>query len=216
MENDYLTIKQDGINEIDIKKSQFICSIARVETEEEAISFINQVKDEHKKATHNCHAYVLGLDDSIQRASDNGEPSGTAGVPILEAIKNIGVHNVAAVVTRYFGGIKLGAGGLIRAYSNATTQAIEHVGVVKKVLQTEITISVDYKSFDSLNYQLEENNENIIDTIYTDKVSIVVAVDNDRIDSFKASVVELLNGRVEMTDGAEKYFEIDFDPYKKD
>lgn len=216
MEKDYLTIKENGVNEIDIKKSQFICSIARVSNEGEAMAFVNSVKEEHKKATHNCHAYVIGQDDSIQRASDNGEPSGTAGVPILEALKNIGVHNTAAVVTRYFGGIKLGAGGLIRAYSNATTKAIEHVGIVKKILQTEITIDVAYNLFDQLNYHLEENGINIIDTQYTDKVSVIVAIDNPKVEEFKQKVIDLLNGRVEMHDGDEKYFEVDYDPYKKE
>lgn len=214
LKSDYLTIKNSGTNEIDIKKSQFICSIARVSNEEEAVNFVNKIKEEHKKATHNCHAYVIGANDDIQRASDNGEPSGTAGVPILEAIKSIGIHNTAAVVTRYFGGIKLGAGGLIRAYSNATTKAIEHVGVVKEILQTEITITVDYKLFDQLNYHLNENHINIIDTQYTDKVAVIVSIDNPKVEDFKASIIELLNNRVTFQDGEEKYFEIDFDPYQ--
>ncbi len=126
----------------------------------------------------------------------------------------IGIHNTVAVVTRYFGGIKLGAGGLIRAYSNATTKAIESVGVIEKVLQTEITINVDYKLFDQLQYHLNENDINIIDTQYTDKVSVIVAIDNHYIEAFKQDIVNLLNNRVSMVDGDEKYFEVDFDPYK--
>ncbi|TPR24233.1 YigZ family protein [Apilactobacillus micheneri] len=214
MQKNYLTIKTKGSNEIDIKKSRFICNIARVQNEEEANNFIESIKLENKKATHNCYAYVIGQDDHIQRASDNGEPSGTAGVPILDAIKMIGIHNTVAVVTRYFGGIKLGAGGLIRAYSNATTKAIESVGVIEKVLQTEITINVDYKLFDQLQYHLNENDINIIDTQYTDKVSVIVAIDNHYIEAFKQDIVNLLNNRVSMVDGDEKYFEVDFDPYK--
>ncbi|GAA6237796.1 YigZ family protein [Apilactobacillus micheneri] len=214
MQKNYLTIKTKGSNEIDIKKSRFICNIARVQNEEEANNFIESIKLENKKATHNCYAYVIGKDDHIQRASDNGEPSGTAGVPILDAIKMIGIHNTVAVVTRYFGGIKLGAGGLIRAYSNATTKAIESVGVIEKVLQTEITINVDYKLFDQLQYHLNENDINIIDTQYTDKVSVIVAIDNHYIENFKQDIVNLLNNRVNMVDGDEKYFEVDFNPYK--
>ncbi|TPR39258.1 YigZ family protein [Apilactobacillus micheneri] len=214
MQKNYLTIKTKGSNEIDIKKSRFICNIARVQNEEEANNFIESIKLENKKATHNCYAYVIGQDDHIQRASDNGEPSGTAGVPILDAIKMIGIHNTVAVVTRYFGGIKLGAGGLIRAYSNATTKAIESVGVIEKVLQTEITINVDYKLFDQLQYHLNENDINIIDTQYTDKVSVIVAIDNHYIENFKQDIVNLLNNRVNMVDGDEKYFEVDFNPYK--
>lgn len=214
MQKNYLTIKTKGSNEIDIKKSRFICNITRVQNEEEANTFIESIKLENKKATHNCYAYVIGQDDHIQRASDNGEPSGTAGVPILDAIKMIGIHNTVAVVTRYFGGIKLGAGGLIRAYSNATTKAIESVGVIEKVLQTEITINVDYKLFDQLQYHLNENDINIIDTQYTDKVSVIVAIDNHYIENFKQNIVNLLNNRVNMVDGDEKYFEVDFDLYK--
>ncbi|TPR12555.1 YigZ family protein [Apilactobacillus timberlakei] len=214
MQKNYLTIKTKGSNEVDIKKSRFICNIARVQNEEEANNFIESIKLENKKATHNCYAYVIGQDDHIQRASDNGEPSGTAGVPILDAIKMIGIHNTVAVVTRYFGGIKLGAGGLIRAYSNATTKAIESVGVIEKVLQTEITINVDYKLFNQLQYHLNENDINIIDTQYTDKVSVIVAVDNHYIENFKQDIVNLLNNRVNMVDGDEKYFELDFNPYK--
>ncbi|WP_105957062.1 YigZ family protein [Apilactobacillus quenuiae] len=214
MQKNYLTIKTKGTNEIDIKKSRFICNIARVQNEEEANNFIENIKLDNKKATHNCYAYVIGQDDHIQRASDNGEPSGTAGVPILDAIKMIGIHNTVAVVTRYFGGIKLGAGGLIRAYSNATTKAIESIGVIENVLQTEIKINVDYKLFDQLQYYLNENDINIIDTQYTDKVSVIVAIDNHSIEAFKKKIVNLLNNRVDMIDGDEKYFEVDFDPYK--
>ncbi|UQS85070.1 YigZ family protein [Apilactobacillus apisilvae] len=214
MKNDYLTIKKTGSNELEIKKSRFICNIARIDSEEDATKFINEVKADNKKATHNCYAYVIGQDDHVQRASDNGEPSGTAGVPILDAIKMIGIHNTVAVVTRYFGGIKLGAGGLIRAYSNATTKAIEKAGVIKKVLQTEIKLSINYALFDQLNYHLKENNVNIIDTQYTDKVTIIISIDNNEVDEFKQKVINLLNDNVTMVNGNEKYFEIDFNPYE--
>lgn len=214
MKENYLTIKGMGSHEIDIKKSQFICSINRISSEEEALAFINQIKENNKKATHNCYAYIIGSTDHIQRASDNGEPSGTAGVPILEALKKIGVHDVVAVVTRYFGGIKLGAGGLIRAYSNATTRAIENVGIVKKVLQTEIKITTNYKMLDTLNYHLKENNINIIRTDYTDKVMVVIAINNDIINDFKEKVINLLNDQVTMENGIERYFEIPFNPYQ--
>ena len=120
----YLTIHQNTEFELVIKKSRFICSLARVHSEQEAQDFITRISKENRKANHNCYAYLLGDNDQIQRESDNGEPSGTAGVPILEALQLAHVHDVCAVVTRYFGGIKLGAGGLIRAYSNVTTEAI--------------------------------------------------------------------------------------------
>ncbi len=109
-------------------------------------------KKANPKANHNCFAYLIGQNDQIQRESDDGEPSGTAGVPILEVLKRVGVHNVAAVVTRYFGGIKLGAGGLIRAYSNATSTALESVGLVNRVMQTAILTTINYANFEKLSY----------------------------------------------------------------
>lgn len=115
----YLTIHQNTEFELVIKKSRFICSLARVHSEQEAQDFITRISKENRKANHNCYAYLLGDNDQIQRESDNGEPSGTAGVPILEALQLAHVRDVCAVVTRYFGGIKLGAGGLIRAYSTS-------------------------------------------------------------------------------------------------
>ncbi|WP_439646091.1 IMPACT family protein [Secundilactobacillus silagei] len=115
-----------------LKKSRFICSVQRATTKETADVFIESVRQANPKANHNCFAYMLGEHDEIQRESDDGEPSGTAGVPILEVLKRMALHDVVAVVTRYFGGTKLGAGGLIRAYSNSTSRAIEQVGLVKK------------------------------------------------------------------------------------
>ena len=113
MSEPFLTIAKNTSNEMVIKKSRFICSIARVTSDEAAQQFINQISTENRKATHNCYAYTVGDRDQIQRESDNGEPSGTAGVPILESLQLAKLHNVVAVVTRYFGGIKLGAGGLV-------------------------------------------------------------------------------------------------------
>ncbi len=156
MDKPYLTLKQDGVIEIVIKKSQFICNIKRTETEEEARAFIDEIKTKHRKATHNCFAYTLGLNDEIQRESDNGEPSGTAGVPMLDVLKKNQVHNVCAVVTRYFGGIKLGTGGLIRAYGGAVAQALKELGIVKRVVQTELSLKVSYPLLGKLQNYLED------------------------------------------------------------
>ena len=134
----YRTIKEDNQHEVEIKKSRFICFLKRIETEEEAKAFIQQIKKEHWKANHNCSAFVLGDHHEIQRSSDDGEPSGTAGVPMLEVLKKNDLINVCAVVTRYFGGTKLGAGGLIRAYSGSVAQAIVHTGIVEGRLQQEV------------------------------------------------------------------------------
>src|SRR5699024_745979 len=118
----YYTIKQAGSHEILIQKSRFIGYVERVTTEEEAQSFIQKIKKKHHDATHNCSAYIIGDRDQIQKANDDGEPGGTAGIPMLEVLKRMSLKNCAVVVTRYFGGIKLGAGGLIRAYSTTTSE----------------------------------------------------------------------------------------------
>lgn len=214
MKKPYLTIKENGEAMIEIKKSEFICSLARTETEEEARAFIDKIKTEHRKATHNCFAYMIGLNDEIQRESDNGEPSGTAGVPILEVLKNLELHNVTAVVTRYFGGIKLGAGGLIRAYSNATSNAIEKVGVVRKVVQTELSLKVSYSAWGKLQNYLENNQVNVSDTVFMTDVTAVVYVDTPEVESFTATIVDLMNGQVEVEEDQEKYVEVPYELYK--
>lgn len=214
MKKPYLTIKENGEAMIEIKKSEFICSLARTETEEEARAFIDEIKTKHCKATHNCFAYMIGLNDEIQRESDNGEPSGTAGVPILEVLKNFELHNVTAVVTRYFGGIKLGAGGLIRAYSNATSNAIEHVGVVGKVVQTELSLKVSYSAWGKLQNYLENSQVNVSDTVFMTDVTAVVYVDTPEVESFTATIVDLMNGQVEVEEGQGKYVEVPYELYK--
>lgn len=188
--------------------------MARTETEEEARAFIDEIKTKHRKATHNCFAYMIGLNDEIQRESDNGEPSGTAGVPILEVLKNLELHNVTAVVTRYFGGIKLGAGGLIRAYSNATSNAIEHVGVVRKVVQTELSLKVSYSAWGKLQNYLENSQVNVSDTVFMTDVTAVVYVDTPEVESFTATIVDLMNGQVEVEEDQEKYVEVPYELYK--
>src|SRR5690625_1378926 len=144
MLSSYFTVKKEGSAEVMIKKSRFIGYVKRVETEEDAQAFIQSIKKKHHDATHNCSAYMVGEHDQIQKANDDGEPSGTAGIPILEVLKRQNLKNTAVVVTRYFGGIKLGAGGLIRAYSQTTAEAIKATGVVKRELMQGIAIKVDY------------------------------------------------------------------------
>ncbi|MGM0125028.1 hypothetical protein IGI37_002422 [Enterococcus sp. AZ194] len=203
----YITIKKDYQTEIEIKKSQFICSLKRIETKEQAKTFIQEVKKEHWKANHNCSAFVLGEKNAIQRSSDDGEPSGTAGVPMLEVLKKREVINVAAVVTRYFGGIKLGAGGLIRAYSGAVAQAMEEVGIVRGVRQQEVLIHISYPLLGKVQNFLELNQYVIKETLYTDVVIVVAMVDQFEIDVFKVSVTDLLNGQVSFEEGDTSYVE---------
>lgn len=210
MSKNYLTIQSNGQHELEIKKSRFICQLCRIKDEDEAMAFITDVKKNNAKANHNCFAYMLGEQDAIQRESDDGEPSGTAGVPILEVLKRNELHNLCAVVTRYFGGIKLGAGGLIRAYSNATSEAIETVGIVQLVLQTNLAITISYSNYEKLTYFLEQQAITITDTDYTDQVTVKIAVDTPELASLSTSITDLLAGQATFTVGKEQYHEVPF------
>lgn len=203
----YQTIKEDGQSEIEIKKSRFICSLKRVTSEEEARHFIQTIKKEHWKANHSCSAFVIGEKNEIQRSSDDGEPSGTAGIPMLEVLKKNELINVIAVVTRYFGGTKLGTGGLIRAYTHAVSHALDEIGIVKGSLQQEISVHIIYPQLGKLENYLDLHQLKIKETNYTDKVTVICLVTEDNVTSFKESIIELMNGQVSFTDGAVSYHE---------
>lgn len=204
----YLTIQKDGVAEIEIKKSRFICSLKRVETEDEAKLFIQRVKKEHWKATHNCSAFVVGDKSEIKRSSDDGEPSGTAGIPMLEVLVKKDLINVAAVVTRYFGGTKLGAGGLIRAYSHAVSHGIDEIGIVEGKLQQEVSLTIAYPLLGKLQNYLENNQLAIKETLFTDEVVVVCSIDEESVAAFEASIIELLSGQVQFFYGQKTYNEI--------
>ncbi|MFI3618071.1 YigZ family protein [Enterococcus avium] len=203
----YRTIKEDNQHEVEIKKSRFICFLKRIETEEEAKAFIQQIKKEHWKANHNCSAFVLGDHHEIQRSSDDGEPSGTAGVPMLEVLKKNDLINVCAVVTRYFGGTKLGAGGLIRAYSGSVAQAIVHTGIVEGRLQQEVFVQLDYSNWGKMENFIASENLAVKDTQFTDRVVVTCMVDENQVADFEAQVTDLLNGQVSFTTGEVTYHE---------
>lgn len=204
----YLTIGKTRQHELIIKKSKFICSLARTETVEEAQEFIEQVSKKYHDATHNTYAYTLGLNDNQVKASDNGEPSGTAGIPELKALQLMKLKNVTAVVTRYFGGIKLGAGGLIRAYSNSVTEAAQNIGVVKCVMQQLIQFSIPYNRIDEINHYLEENRISIASQEYTTNVTIQIYLDLDQIQKVEDSLINLLSGKVEFNKLDQRFNEI--------
>ncbi|WP_429970644.1 YigZ family protein [Fructilactobacillus sp. Tb1] len=216
MTNKFLTIAHGGNHEFEIKKSKFIASVERVNNEDEARMFIAMVAEAHKKASHICFAYIIGENDNIQRESDNGEPSGTAGVPILEVIKNNHLHDTIVVVTRYFGGIKLGAGGLIRAYSNSASQVIEKVGVVEKLLQTRVELTIAYSLNDKLQYYLKEHGYQILNVEYGSEIKITTAAMSDKIEEFKTNINNQLAGNVSIKTGDEEYFEVPYDAKKED
>lgn len=206
----YLTIAHNFEYEQTIKKSRFICSLARVTDEAQAREFIDTLIKREHKANHHCFAYQLGDHDEIQRESDDGEPSGTAGVPILQSLQLLKVHDVVAVVTRYFGGIKLGAGGLIRAYSNTTSNAINAVGLVQRVQQTTLVVNVSYANHDQLLYFLQQQHITIANEQYGVAVDVTIFVDQVQVDTIQTKIINLLQNKVSITSGTLHYHEIPF------
>ncbi|WP_152655260.1 YigZ family protein [Oceanobacillus sp. CFH 90083] len=206
----YYTVNQQGTDEIVIQKSRFIANVKRVESEEEAQEFIQSIKKEHRDATHNCSAYIIGETDHIQKANDDGEPSGTAGVPILEVLKKKGLKDTAVVVTRYFGGIKLGAGGLIRAYGSATTQGIKTTGIVRRELMQGISITVEYTLLGKLENEIRQQPKYILEDIhYLENVAFIIYVKAEEADAFQEWMTEMTNAQAEMELLHQKYVEIE-------
>jgi uncharacterized YigZ family protein len=203
----YLTVKGSGENEIIIEKSRFIAHVERAETEQEAQEFIQTIKKKHWNATHNCSAYLIGENDQIQKANDDGEPSGTAGVPILEVLKKRQLKDTVVVITRYFGGIKLGAGGLIRAYGKATSEGINATGIVERTLMKVMHTKVDYTWLGKLENELRASMYTIKEIHYLDMVEIETFVEESQAEVFKEWMVELTNGQCEMLEGEELYLE---------
>ena len=194
------TIKDDGQVQEEIKKSRFICHAKRVYSEEEARAFITAIKKEHYKATHNCSAFIIGERSEIKRTSDDGEPSGTAGVPMLGVLENHNLTNVCVVVTRYFGGIKLGAGGLIRAYAGSVALAVKEIGIVEIKEQAGILIQMSYAQYQEYGNFLKEHNLMELETNFTDQVETIIFVDKEHKETIKASLIEFFNGKITLID----------------
>ena len=197
---EYRTIKEDGQVQEEIKKSRFICHAKRVYSEEEARDFITAIKKEHYKATHNCSAFIVGERSEIKRTSDDGEPSGTAGVPMLGVLENHNLTNVCVVVTRYFGGIKLGAGGLIRAYAGSVALAVKEIGIIEIKEQAGIQIHMTYAQYQEYGNFLKEHNLIELETNFTDQVDTIIFIDKEKKDGIKADLIEFFNGKVTLTD----------------
>lgn len=204
----YLTIKENGSHEIIIKKSRFIATLARTESVKEAETVIAAVTKKYHDATHNTFAYTIGLKDDQVKASDNGEPSGTAGVPELKALQLMKLKNVTVVVTRYFGGIKLGAGGLIRAYSNSVTEGAEAIGVVKRVLQQKLSFHVAYNRFDEVNHFLTTAKVYVDKIDYGADVTIDIFLDEQDQSEVEEKLTDLLAGKISFVKGEKRYNEI--------
>lgn len=185
---------QGGSGEIVEKKSRFIATIEKIETEEEALAFIGKIKKQYWDARHNCYAFVAGQNQELQRCSDDGEPNGTAGRPMLDVLLREDIHNLVVVVTRYFGGTLLGTGGLVRAYQKAVQEGLKNSIVIEKMQGRMLKIDTDYNSIGKIQYILAQQQITAMDTIYTDKVEMQVMVPVEQLEAFQEAVTEGTNG----------------------
>ena len=189
-------VHKDGSAQITEKKSRFIGDVYNIENEEDALYYINETKKKYWDARHHCYAYIIGNNNEIKRFSDDGEPSGTAGKPILDVLDKSGIANCLIIVTRYFGGTLLGTGGLIRAYSEAAKSGIEASGImeVKKGIQAQI--DADYNSFGKIQYMCMERNIIITDTEYGENVHINMIIEESEYAHFQKAVADAFAGRL--------------------
>ena len=199
-------VYRGGSGEIIEKKSRFIANIKSVESVEEAQAYIEEIKKKYWDARHNCSAFSVGVERVTTRCNDDGEPSGTAGKPILEVISGSGVHNIVIVVSRYFGGTLLGTGGLVRAYTDAARAGIENSDIVEKVPGKRMELSMDYTDLGKVQYLLAQNEVLIEETEYTDKVIIHALFSEEEKEMLKKKIIEATSGRVGIQEGEEVYF----------
>jgi uncharacterized YigZ family protein len=193
--NRYKTVLNEAMGELVEKKSKFFATVKPVSSEEEAQKFIDITRKKYADANHNVFAYVIGSNNEIQRYSDDGEPSGTAGLPILDLLKGEEIKNVAIVVTRYFGGTLLGTGGLVRAYSHCAKEGLNQSEIIEKVLYHKIEVTVDYTLSGKLQYYINENEPYLIDTLYVEAVTFVVLVEVEQVDNFCKDIKDITSGK---------------------
>ncbi|SFB28143.1 uncharacterized protein, YigZ family [Cohnella sp. OV330] len=202
----YATVAGYGEQDIVIKKSRFIGHAKPAESEEEAVAFIEEIKKRHWNATHNCSAYTIGERAQWQKALDDGEPSGTAGRPILEVLKNRGLKNTVVVVTRYFGGVMLGAGGLVRAYTDGAVAGTDAAGPIVRVLHREIAVDVDYTWYGKIENELRGRGVKVGDVAFTDRVRVLCLPEEAEAERFEAWMTDLTQGQGIVTRGEARYF----------
>ena len=198
--SNYKTLHKFGVDEYIVEKSTFIGYAKPIKTEEEAIEFINEIKKKHKDATHNVWAYTIGENMNIQRYSDDGEPQGTAGIPTKEDLRD-----VVVVVTRYFGGIKLGAGGLVRAYTKGAKVGIEAGIVIEKVKYSEVKIKIEYTQLGRIQNEIMNLGFKVKDTIYSEDVELIVYVRNEEAKSLMDRIIDITSGTADVSLGEEYY-----------
>ena len=205
----FITIKENSYDEVVEKKSTFITHLVRVTSEEEAREFIQKMKKKHYDATHVCSCYVVGDNNEITRANDDGEPSGTAGAPMLDVLVKNEIKNVCATVIRYFGGTKLGTGGLVRAYGGGVINALKNATLVERKDALEIRLELDYSLNGKIEYEIEKKNFIVNNLEYTDKIIYTIYVMEEDYDSFQSWIANLTNGQFKILSTNEKQLEFD-------
>ncbi|KRK93544.1 YigZ family protein [Companilactobacillus futsaii] len=207
MEN-YKTIAQTGSHEKDIKKSRFIAHVAQVFSEDEANDFIKKIRQQESGATHNCTAFIVKENVLIERMSDDGEPSGTAGSPILNVLQQQELQNVAVVVTRYFGGIKLGAGGLIRAYSSTTAEAVKEIGLVENRIQQGFELTIPYHLFDKFDNYAKNEKINLENKQFTTDIKCEIYLDLNVVDQAVQNIKDLFQNQIQLKETQKTYKQV--------
>lgn len=208
MKERYRTILEGGVGEITEKKSRFIATVRLVETEEEALAFIEEMRKKYWDARHNCYAYSIGQNREYTRCSDDGEPSGTAGRPMLDVLLGEDVYNIAVVVTRYFGGVLLGTGGLVRAYSKAVQEGLAASRIIEKIHGISLAVTTDYTGIGKLQYIAGERKLPILDSEYTDNVVMKLLVPDEQTEAVKKAITEATSGQAVMEKEKELYFAV--------
>lgn len=203
----YRMLSKGAQAELVEKKSRFIATIRPVSSEEEAVAFIEEMKKKYYDARHNCSAFVIGSKGELTRSSDDGEPSGTAGRPMLEVLTGSGIRNTAAVVTRYFGGVLLGTGGLVRAYSGAVKMALEQCETITRRYGVQMLIKTDYNGVGKIQYLLGSKDVVIQDSVYAADVQMTVLVPIEEYDRLCKELVEATNGRVGLEEVEKLYYD---------
>ena len=203
----YRMLSKGAQAELVEKKSRFIATIRPVSSEEEAVAFIEEMKKKYYDARHNCSAFVIGSKGELTRSSDDGEPSGTAGRPMLEVLTGSGIRNIAAVVTRYFGGVLLGTGGLVRAYSGAVKMALEQCETITRRYGVQMLIKTDYNGAGKIQYLLGSKDVVIQDSVYAADVQMTVLVPIEEYDRLCKELVEATNGRVGLEEVEKLYYD---------
>lgn len=205
MQEQYRTVARAGVHETEINRSRFICALAPAATEQEAQDFVARIRREHPTATHNCFAYVIGADASVQKASDDGEPGGTAGVPMLQMLMRREMRYVVAVVTRYYGGVKLGAGGLIRAYGGVVGEALDELGTITRQRFRLATITVGHQRAGRLENDLRATGLAVRGVRYAEAVIIEIGLPDSDVESFRSWLADATAGEALLELGGEAY-----------